>query len=409
MTQGRGRRTGVVLIVLIIIVLLVAVGALFILQMMQPAPPPTDAAANGQVTGDNEQDQDEPEIDYINVIVAQRDILRGTRMSVEDVKIMQWPDLPNAGPPVGALVVGPLEGDPGLEQVEGRIARVDIVTNQPILDSMLTDPSTASFGETGSDAALLIPQGQVAVALPISRLSSVAYALREGDHVDIMMSFRFVNVDEDFQTITPNHGILITDDPLLFPLLEFDYSIGREEAGAFGTTLLVFPNLAEPMQRPRQATQLLIDNAVVLRMGQWPYSDVYEPIIVTAVPPATAVPATPEEGQQAAATEEVQPTATPIPPPDIITLIMSRQDALVLKYAFETGATIDLALRSWQDNAITDIQTETVTLQYIIDFYNVTIPPPLPIAQDPRIDTYTRLDQFALINPQLTVVATPLP
>jgi pilus assembly protein CpaB len=409
MTQGRGRRTGVVLIVLIIIVLLVAVGALFLLRFMNPTPA-TDTTANGQAT-DEAPDNEAPEIDYINVIVADRDILRGTRMSVEDVRIMQWPDLPDAAPPVDALIVGPNEGDPGLEQVEGRIARYDIVTDQPVLNSMLTegdDPTT--FGERGSDAALLIPQGQVAVALPVSRLSSVGYAVRAGDHVDIMMSFRFVNVDEDFQTITPNSGVLITDDPtLLFsPMFGFDYDLGREEAGAFGTTLLVFPNLAEPMQRPRQATQLMIDNAIVLRVGQWPYTDVYEPIIVTAVPPATAAPA-PEEGTAAPATEEVPPTATPVPPPDIVTLIMGRQDALVLKYALETGATIDLALRSYQDNAITDIQTETVTLQYIIDFYNVTIPPPLPIAQDPRIDNFSRLDQFTLIAPKSTVVATPLP
>lgn len=408
MTQGRGRRTGVVLIVLIIIVLLVAVGALFLLRFMQPAPP--EAATNGQPTSEA-NDNNEPEINYINVIVADEDIQRGARLSVEVVRIMQWPDLPDAQPPADALIVGPNEGDPGLEQVEGRIARVDIVQGQPILNSMLTpgtEPTT--FGEAGSDAALLIPQGQVAVALPISRLSSVAYAVREGDHVDIMMSFRFVNVDEDFQTITPNRGVLITDDPtmLFSPLFEFDYDLGREESGPFGTTLLVFPNLAEPLQRPRQATQLMIDNAVVLRVGQWPYTDIYEPIIVTAVPPATAAPAT-QEGTPAPATQEVVPTSTPVPPPDIITLIMGRQDALVLKYALETGATIDLALRSYQDNAITDIQTETVTLQYIIDFYNVTIPPALPIAQDPRIDNFSRLDQFTLIAPQSTIVATPVP
>src|SRR5574341_1775061 len=100
MTQGRGRRTGVVLIVLIIIVLLVAVGALFLLRFMQPAPP--EAATNGQPTSEA-NDNNEPEINYINVIVADEDIQRGARLSVEVVRIMQWPGLPEARRPADAL------------------------------------------------------------------------------------------------------------------------------------------------------------------------------------------------------------------------------------------------------------------------------------------------------------------
>jgi len=377
MGAGRGRRTGIILILLVIIILVVGIGVLFLLQgslggttasseptPAPPTPPPT-----------------------VNVIIASRDIPRGARLGVQDVTIMAWPILADAPPPLGALTLTGEEGSAGLEQVDGRIARVDILNGQPVLDFMLT-PGTepAGIGDAGSDAALLIPAGQVAYAIPIDRFSSVAYAVREGDHVDLMMSFRFVDVDEDFQTILPNEGLLITDQPDLLAagLQSFQYDLGREEDGPFGTTLLVLPTTndeSEPRQRPRQATQMVIDNAMVLRVGTWPLAGLNEPIVVTPAPPPTAVP-----DSQGGEGEAPPPTATPIPVPDVVTMTMSRQDALVLKYALETGAKIDLVLRSALDDDINDIVTDTVTLQYIIDFYNVAIPPKLPIAQDPRID-----------------------
>ncbi len=385
MAQGRGRRGGVVLIVLIIIVLIVAVGALFLLRIIGQ-PSPTDGGGVAQQPTSTPEPTAPP---TTNIIVADRDIPRGARLSVEDVTIMAWPMIADAPPPLDALVVGGAQGA-GLEQVEGRIARVSILRGQPVLNNMLTPGDFPDqLGDTGSDAALLIPSGQVALAMPINRLSAVAYALREGDHVDLLMSFQFVDVDEDFQTILPNSGVLITDQADLLPLLGFEYFVGREENGAFGTTLLVMPSVLEPLQRPRQATQLMIDNIMVLRVGYFPLTGINEPIVVTAIPPATQAPADEEGGEQAPATQEAPPP-TPTPPvvPDIITLVMSRQDALVLKYAMETGALIDMALRSALDDDINDIQTDTVTLSYIIDFYNLAIPPRLPVAQDPRIDSF---------------------
>jgi pilus assembly protein CpaB len=338
----------------------------------------------------------------VQVIVAARDIPRGARLSVSDVTVISWPLLAEAPPPTDALIVSSQEGEPGLEQVENRIARVDILNGQPILNFMLTPgDQPTGLAEQSSDAALLIPSGQVAVAMPVNRLSSVGYAIREGDHVDLMMSFRIVDVDEDLQTLLPNHAFMLTDDADLVDLglnlLELTY--GREEDGPFGTTLVLFPSSNDPTQRPRQATQLIIDNAMILRLGNWPLAGLNEPIVITPVPPPTASPT--DEGGEAP-----PPTATPIVLPDVVTLTMSRQDALVLKYALETGADIDLVLRSALDDDVADVPTDTVTLQYIIDFYNLAVPPRLPIAQDPRIDL---LDENGQVIPEEAPVATQVP
>lgn len=386
MSAGRGRRTGIILIILIIFVLLIGIAALFLLRqpggalgsepptaIPSPTPPPTEL-----------------------IIVAKRDLPRGARLTIDDVDIMAWPKLAEAPVPTGALVVGDEEqGEAGLGQVEGRIARVDILQGQPILDFMIT-PGDEPFGlaDTGSDAALLIPSGKVAVTVPVTQLSAVGYALREGDHVDVMVSMDFIDVDQEFQTITPNTGILITDDVELSQtgLSNYIYTLGRQENGPFGTTLLVIPNQDFPaIGVPRKTTQMVIDNAIVVKMGAFPLSDLAEPIVVTAIPPQEQAP----EGEEDAAAEEGPPpedmTPTPlpvVPVPDIVTLAMDRQDALVLKYALETGADMTLALRSALDDEDNEFTTDSVTLQYILDFYNVQVPQKLSYVQVPSTLVY---------------------
>jgi Flp pilus assembly protein CpaB len=390
---ARRGRSPLIIIILLVIILLVGGIAAFVL-----AP---DLFGLGGTTGDGTPDPavaTSPPLPtappIVQVIIANRDIARGSRITEDDITTLAWPVLEEAPPPVGALLVSDEEGGPGLEQVQNRIARVDILRGQPVQDFMLTPGSEpVGLADTGSDAALLIPSGQVAIAIPMNRISSVAYAVGSGDHVDLMMSIRFVDVDEDFQTLLPNDILMISDDTEITELgLNFTSSsggaYGREEDGPFGTTLIIGNNDSDLVQRPRQATQILIDNAIVLQTGNWPLDGLNAPIIITPIatiasPEVAPADGTAEPGQAAAPVPT--PTITPVPIPDVVTLAMSRQDALVLKYALETGADIDFALHSILDIDAGPVATETVTLQYIIDFYNLTVPSRLPVAQDPRV------------------------
>ncbi len=382
MGAGRGRRTGLVLIVVIILLLLGGVIVIYLLSQTPATPGPGGGSQQATVA---------PTPTTVKLIVAARDIARGTRMAASDVTTIDWPlTVPL---PQGGMTVGEGPDQPGLEQVEGRVTRVDILAQQPVQSFMLTAADQAfSLQASGSDAALLIPSGQVAIALPLNRLSSVAYAIRTGDHVDIMISYRFVDVDEKFQTFTPNAveatllptGITLTGDP---PTIE-----GREVKGPFGGSWVITP--AEVTPRPRQTTQLMIKNAIVMRVGDWPLTEAAV-VVATQAPAAQAAPtATPAGGAGA------PPTPAPVPVPSIVTLIMSRQDALVLKFSLEMGASIDFALRSALDNGDTNVTTENVTLQYLMDFYNLAEPPRLPIAIDPRTDTFlnTPNGQFPVLT-----------
>lgn len=384
MSAGRGRRTGIILIILIIFVLLIGIAALFLLR--QPGGPIGGEPPTAVPTATP------PPTELI--IVAKRDLPRGARLTIDDVDIMAWPILAEAPVPIGALLVGDEEqGGAGLGQVDGRIARVDILMGQPILDFMIT-PGDEPFGlaDTGSDAALLIPSGKVAIAVPITELSAVGYSLREGDHVDIMVSIDFIDVDQEFQTITPNTGILITDNADLAAtgLSNYTYTLGRRENGPFGTQLLVIPNQEFPaIGVPRKTTQMVIDNAIVVGIGMWPLNDLIEPIVVTAAPPQAAPEDEAATEEEAPPPEEATPTPLAVAPiPQIVTLAMDRQDALVLKYSLETGADLTLALRSALDDDDNEFTTDSVTLQYILDFYNVQVPSRLNYVQVPTTLVY---------------------
>ena len=71
--------------------------------------------------------------------------------------------------------------------------------------------------------------------------------------------------------------------------------------------------------------------------------------------------------------EPVAPTATP-PRPDMIILLVDQQQALILQWLQqESGVALNLVLRGASDNA--PVSTETVSYQYILTNFNITIPP----------------------------------
>ncbi len=387
MGAGRTRKTGLILIVLILVVLLIAVGAIFLLRGTLFGGQEVASDEGGQSPQQAAQPTAPPTID---ILVAARDIPRGKLITADDLTIMSWPAIEQAPPPLGVLVVDGSTGA-GLEQAVGRMARADILAGSPVLETVLTAAGQVTdLADVGSDAALRIPSGYIAIAVPVTRLSSVAYALREGDHVDVLMSFRFMDVDEEFQTELPNNAVLLDVDEETGELVVREYPVGREERGIFGDTIMMVPGDGE--KAIQQTTQLVIDNAVVLHVGNWPLSDLNQPIVVTPEPTPTPVPEgeAPADGQTASA--QTAPTPVPsLPVPDVVTLIMPRQDALIMKYAIEQGASIDLALRSAADDDVQGITTDPVTLSYIINSRNVTPPEKLPIALDPRLDKLQEL------------------
>ena len=114
-------------------------------------------------------------------------------------------------------------------------------------------------------------------------------------------------------------------------------------------------------QIPRRVAQLTVQAAKIIKVGPW-----IEP------PP----PPTPEGGGEA-------PTPTPAPP-DIITLAVTPQDALVLMWLRRSGIYSELALRSAGEEKA-DHLTEAVTLQYMLTRFNIAVPPKIEFIMAPSI------------------------
>jgi pilus assembly protein CpaB len=357
-------RRGRILIVVALILILCVVAAYFVTRGL------------GQGTGTADQTQQAPDVAFI--VIAAQDIPRGAEIV---------PDAVVSAPFPADSVVETMLTDPG--QAVGFRARMDIARGLPVTENMLTKEPGDVLG-TGSAASIAIPRGQTAIAVPITRLSSVAYALREGDSVDVLATFLMVDLDQDFQTRLPNDTLIMlgTLGENLTAFVCNDLKQGERGPECLNPVPPPFgklvneevsdqPLYAKPVedQRPRIVTQRLIDYATVLHLGTFALEQEEE---LGSLPVATeASTAPPSQGQAA-------PAVTTIVRPDIVTLIVSPQDALALNWAIKAGVDLVLTLRAPGDTSADE--TTSVTLQYLLDNYDITVPIRLPIGLEPRLD-----------------------
>ncbi len=268
------------------------------------------------------------------------------------------------------------------EQLVGRIVKVEVSRGQEILSPMIAFNPT-DIAAFGSDLALYVPTGEVAVALPIDRFNGASLAMRPGDKVDVVMTLYTVEIDPEFRSALPNQvervieSALLDGQAFLFPpieegRLEFIPELGQVAAIVPGTYFA----RGDPI--PNRVTQLTVQKAEVLYVGQW-----IDPRQLEREQEAAQANI---EATQAAAAEGGEPvkiaTPTPIPSrlnanPGMVIISMSAQDALALKYARERYVQIDLVLRSPGDQ--TEFVTTSVSLPQIIDQGGLAIPEPTDV------------------------------
>jgi pilus assembly protein CpaB len=118
-------------------------------------------------------------------------------------------------------------------------------------------------------------------------------------------------------------------------------------------------------------SQLIIKNVQVLHIGTFPLTKEEET-------------QQPQPGQEGATPTPAPTAVVAVERPDIITLIVSPQDAVTLTYLVYSGAQLTLTLRNPNDNGRYD--TEAATLNYILAQYNIPVPVGLPYGMQPRID-----------------------
>jgi pilus assembly protein CpaB len=263
------------------------------------------------------QQQPAAEVERVEVVIAKQPIAEDEAV---EGKVELRP-MPKDSVPEGAIR--------SLDSVVGLLAAGPIPQGTILHPDLLISPlELAQEGQLGK----IVEEGLVAVAFPINELSSVSYGIQPGDHVDVLMTFFFIELDQDLQAKAPAC-------PPLCPGAEGQMVV---EAGG---------------QYPRLATQLTVQNVEVLGVGRWAYA-----------------PQPTEEQVQAAEEGE----AIPQQPPSYITLMLTPQDALVLKLARESGSSIELAVRAEDDLQL--FTTQQVTLDYILARFGVSMPAKQPYA-----------------------------
>lgn len=306
----------------------------------------------------------------VDIVVAAQKIGRGNPILVKDnAVIMQpWPE--------DSL---PLVYFDSLEQVDGKFARMEIPRGIPVVPDMLLE-SGGMLAVSGSSAAWF-KAGRVAYAIPMDTQGAVGWAPLPGDHVDVLAAIKLIPVDTEFQSPLPNmfKSLPRPEEVQSETGVEAIQGIyGRFETLPNGQASVIYPSDAGIL--PNLVVQMTVQDAIVWHVGTWQEEEVKVPEVA---------PAETEEGGSVLG-EAMQAQATPPPPAavvepirvDLITLLVTRQDAVVLKYLLEMGADLDLVLRPAGDTA-TAI-TEPVWLRYVLDKYQIPdTMPDLPIAPTP--------------------------
>ena len=307
------------------------------------------------------------------ILAAGQNLQRGAVIPTEALVAIPWPT--SIVPP--SAITNPVS-------IVGTRARYTIARGEPIFSTMIVQ-SLLQLSPNGSDAAAQIPPGFVGISIPYNRTNGVALGIRDGDHVNIIVSWAVVDIDQAFQSLLPNRSTVLNppnpEGALSLPVSVVSVvngagapgsPIGRGEVGVnTNSTFYVVPS--EP-QRPRLVTQGIIQDALVLHMGNFGPD---KPTVIEPTPTAVA-------GATASAPP---PPTSPPPPPDIVTLVVSPQDSLVLNYInriverYPGAVVVTLTLRSAGDTS--RVETESVTLQYMFEKFNIALPAKLNYGVNP--------------------------
>ncbi len=352
------RRGRILIFVVLIVVIGLVVAVVALRALLQPAQPPAPV--------------------YVDVFVAGQNIPQGGKITESVLSTLSIPQ--------DKVTAAEYTADQRADLLNNKVARFPLDQGVVITHSMVADASQA-VSIAGPSWAAVIPPGMTAISIPTSRLSLVGYGIDDGAHVNVNACFLFVDVDPSFQSILPNNTANLTGTG--FPqngLPVLSLGIDSKGSGTSQGRLELDPSLQQPAyvvpsenQRPRLTCQMLFQDVVVMKRGNFP--------LVSATPQQTA-----QQQQQA------QQTA--VAAPDIVTLIVSPQDAITLSYLVYTNAQLMMTLRNPSDES--RMATEAATLQFLLSQYNIPVPAKLPYALQPRLDALA-----APVLPNDTVTVSP--
>jgi|SRR5271157_1426687 len=355
------RRGRIFIYLALIVVIAVAAGAFYFLRQA-PSARPTPVAT-----------QATPQVAFVQIVTAGQNIYPGTPITDSMLSSIQIPQ--------DKLVQGEIVDK---TVVVNKYAKYMLAQGQPVMDSSITE-TPGNVYLPGSNWAPFIPQGLTAVAIPVSRLSAVGYGIRDGDYVDVIVTMLLVDIDPTFQSILPDFTSAVIQPGPTDKGVLLTGEVATSGAVSVAGQTVVDDVLKQPIynvpseaQRPRMVTQMIMQNLQVLHVGTFPLpvESTTDQLVAQPVPEAPTPTPSPANAQAAA----------PAPVhPDIVTLMVSPQDAVTLTYLIYNGAQITLTLRNPNDQQAIK-QPSAANLEYLLTQYNIPIPAKLPYSLEPRVD-----------------------
>jgi Flp pilus assembly protein CpaB len=365
----RGNRRLVVIALVLIVLTVLAGGAYLYLNMMRP-----------QATPMPEEGEATPEPEPVlttDIVVAIQTIPSGHQITLEEnaVALQPWPN--ESLPPVGTYFTD-------VSELEGKFARVEVPRGMYIVQDMIGRPG-GMIAVSGSAAALFEPDDRVAYAIPFDTQGAIGWAIEPGDRVDVLTALKIEPIYTDF----------FADGVKQFTYLLSGAEDEVSQSSPFGSFELlpngqwaaIYPVDAQPAIKPAIVVQMTVQDAIVWHVGNWEKT--------AAVAPAPV----PQSDLEGATTESSVPEVEPVRQEiELVTLLVTRQDALILKYLHEMGADLDLALRP-KNMTGGVVVTQPIWFRYILDKYEL----PAMMPDDPLGPVPIRSPLEVLPEP------TPLP
>ncbi len=350
-----GRRRGMT-IILIAVLLIVIVGAIYgyltffnkPAGVAQPLSQPT------------------PSGELVDIVLTTQAIAKGTQFTESVLTYVKYPRT--------ELVSGTFITD--MNEVLGKRAKFDLEARMPLTQGMVVDQPT------GSLASFQIPTGMTAFSVPVTRETFVSYAPQMGDHVMMVGCMLLTDLDTNFQSKLPNYTSIVkapgancTDENCTGVTVSANINTSGDPSkmgyAAIDPNLnMVTYSVPSESQRPRLVCQTVIQDATILRVGDFS----------AELLPKAGENATPDQATQNAQSAAAIAAANP----DIVSLIVTPQDVVLLNYLLSNKVQLTMALRSAGDLQI--LSTQPVTLQFVMDQKNIQLPAKLPYGVEPRTE-----------------------
>ena len=181
--------------------------------------------------------------------IPARSVIQADQLTVKNVPVQGYPQ----------------GGASSVQSVEGAVALVNLTPGDAILNPMI-ERISASKDQTqssppttlGNAAAVSVPPGKRAVAVPIGLVSGVGYAVKPGDHVDVLVTMDIKDANgTGSQTVTS----LAAQDVLVLSVGE---SIGgdknKPDAKSYTLALSVPQAMAVTLGSEKGSLRLLLRN-----------------------------------------------------------------------------------------------------------------------------------------------------